>query len=108
MVLFVAPVGFPVAQVVKNPPAVWETWVGEIPWRRERLPTPVFWPGDDCIVHGVAKSQTRLSDLHFDRGRGIPPEQDHKYFSVLFETVRRRLPLWLAAASFSVCCRLVL
>ena len=46
MVLFVAPVGFPVAQVVKNPPAVWETWVGEIPWRRERLPTPVFWPGD--------------------------------------------------------------
>ena len=21
-----------------------ETWVGKIPWRRERLPTPVFWP----------------------------------------------------------------
>ena len=20
-------------------------WVGEIPWRREWLPTPVFWPG---------------------------------------------------------------
>ena len=20
--------------------------VGNIPWRRERLPTPVFWPGD--------------------------------------------------------------
>ena len=19
-------------------------WVGKIPWRRERLPTPVFWP----------------------------------------------------------------
>ena len=122
----------------------------KFPWRRDRLPTPVFlgfpvgsdgkesacnvgdlglisrlgrFPGKgkgyllqysglenstDCIVHGVAKSQTRLSDLHFDRGRGIPPEQDHKYFSVLFETVRRRLPLWLAAASFSVCCRLVL
>ena len=27
---------------------------------RERLPTPVFWPGDsmDCIVHGVTKSLT--------------------------------------------------
>ena len=78
-----------------------------MPWRRERLPTPVFlgFPcgsagkestcnaGDlglisglgrshgegkgyplqysglensmDCIVHGVAKSQTRLSDFHF-------------------------------------------
>ena len=21
-------------------------WVGTIPWRRERLPTPVFWPGE--------------------------------------------------------------
>ena len=35
-----------VAQLVKNPPAVWETWIQslgwEIPWRRERLPIPVF------------------------------------------------------------------
>ena len=40
----------PVAQLVKNPPAMWKTWVQslgwEIPWRRERLPTPVFWPGE--------------------------------------------------------------
>ena len=37
-----------VAQLVKNPPAIWETWVGKIkiPWRRERLPIPVFWPGE--------------------------------------------------------------
>ena len=39
-----------VAQLVKNPPAMWETWVqslvGKIPWRRERLHTPVFWPGE--------------------------------------------------------------
>ena len=27
-----------VVQLVKNLPAVWETWVGKIPWRRERLP----------------------------------------------------------------------
>ena len=25
-------------------------WVGKIPWRRERLPTPVFWPGE---FHGL-------------------------------------------------------
>ena len=34
-----------VAQLVKNPLAMWETWaqswVGKIPQRRERLPTPV-------------------------------------------------------------------
>ena len=35
-----------VAELVKNPPAMWETWVGKIPWRRERLPTPVFWSGE--------------------------------------------------------------
>ena len=39
-----------VAQLVKNPPAMWETWVPslgwKIPWRRERMPTPVFWPGE--------------------------------------------------------------
>ena len=82
-------------------------WVGKIPWRRERLPTPVFlgFPGGtagkestcsagdlgsipglgispeegkdyllqfsslenfmDCIVHGVTKSRTQLSDFHF-------------------------------------------
>ena len=42
------------AQLVKNPPAVWETWVRSLgwedPWRRERLPTPVFWPGE---FHGL-------------------------------------------------------
>ena len=32
-----------VAQLVKNLPAMRETWVGKIPWRRERLPTPLFW-----------------------------------------------------------------
>ena len=26
------------------------TWVGKIPWRRERLPTPVFWSGE---FHGL-------------------------------------------------------
>ena len=47
-----------VAQLVKNLSAIQETWVpwvGKIPWRRERLPTPVFWPGEFhglYIVHG--------------------------------------------------------
>ena len=38
------------AQLVKNLPGVQETWVGKIPCRRERLPTPVFWPGE---FHGL-------------------------------------------------------
>ena len=86
-----------------------DPWVGTIPWRKERLSTPVFLdlpcssigkesacnvgdlgsipglgrsPGKgkgyplqysglensmDCIIHGVAKSWTQLSDFHFTR-----------------------------------------
>ena len=59
-----------IAQLVKNPPAMQETrfnsWVGKFPWRKERLPTPVFWPRE---FHGrvarVSKSQTQLSNFHF-------------------------------------------
>ena len=39
-----------VAQLVKNLPATWEACVGKIPWRRERLSTPVFWPRE---FHGI-------------------------------------------------------
>ena len=84
-----------------------DSWVGKMPWRRDKLPTPVFsgflggsdgkesacnvgdlglipglerFPGKensyslqyadlknsmDCIVHGVAKSWTRLNDFLF-------------------------------------------
>ena len=31
-----------IAQLVKNLPAMQETWVGKYPWRRDRLPTLVF------------------------------------------------------------------
>ena len=95
-----------IGQLVKNPPAVWETLVRflgrEDLLEQGRLPSPIFLdfpigsaafnvgdlglipglgrsPGEgkgyplqysgleksmDCIVHGVAKSRTRLSDSH--------------------------------------------
>ena len=43
-----------VAQLVKNLTAMWEYSVQSLgwedPWRRERLPTPVFWPVE---FHGL-------------------------------------------------------
>ena len=99
-----------VAQLVKNLPAMqdpcFDSWVGKIRWKRDRVPTSVFLdfpggsagkesacsvgdldsipglgrsPGEengnplqysglkksmDCMVHGVAKSWTRLSNFH--------------------------------------------
>ena len=60
-----------VTQLVKNPPALQETWVRSLgwedPWRRERLPTQYSGLENsmDCKVHGVAKSWTQLKDFHF-------------------------------------------
>ena len=49
---------------------MFDPWVGKIPWRRDRLPTSVFWPAESSWTEepgglqsiGVAKSQTRLSN----------------------------------------------
>ena len=40
--------GFLVGWLVKRPGL--DPWVGKMTWRRERLPTPVFWPGE---FHGL-------------------------------------------------------
>ena len=45
-----------VVQTVKNLPAMFNPWVGKIPWRRECLPTPVFWPGE---FHGLYSPRGR-------------------------------------------------
>ena len=45
-----------VAQLVKNLSAMRDTWVEKILWRRERLPTPVFWPGE---FHGLHRPWSR-------------------------------------------------
>ena len=54
-------------QWLPSPPYEFDPWVGKIPWRREWLPTPAFWPGEfhGLIVLGVAKSLTGLSDFHW-------------------------------------------
>ena len=57
-----------VAQTVKNPLAIWETWVQSLGWEdplekgmathSSILSWRIPWTGGACTVHGVAKSQT--------------------------------------------------
>ena len=65
-----------VAQLVKNPPAMQETLVQSLGWEDPLekgkathsstiLENTGLENSRDSIVHGVAKSQTRLSDFHF-------------------------------------------
>ena len=62
-----------VAELVNNPPQCrrpgFDPWAGKIPWRRERLPTPAFWPGE---FHGMYSpcsrkelDMTERISLHF-------------------------------------------
>ena len=64
-----------IAQLVKNPPAVQETWfnswVGKICWRRDKLPAPVFlgFPGSSA----GKESSHNAGDLGFIPGLGRSP-----------------------------------
>ena len=60
-----------VTQLVKNPPALWETWVQSLGWEdplEKGKATHFQYSGlensKDCIVQGVAKCRTQLSDFH--------------------------------------------
>ena len=69
------------AQLVKNPPAIRETWVQSLGWedplekgKAYQLQYSGLENSMSCIVHGVAKSRTRLSGFHFHRqveGHGV-------------------------------------
>ena len=62
-----------IAQLVKNLPAMQETWVQSLGWKdplekgKATHSSILAWriPWTVSIVHGVAKSQTRLNDFHF-------------------------------------------
>ena len=52
-----------VAQLVKNPPAMRETWVQSLDWEdpleKGTLPTPIFWPGEfHGLSHRIEKNWT--------------------------------------------------
>ena len=75
--------GFPVAQLVKNPPAMWETWVpslgrGRSPGRGQGNPlqyscleNPMDRGGWRAVVHRVTQSRTRLKWLSSNSSRGF-------------------------------------
>ena len=89
--------GFLMAQLVKNPPTMWETWIPSLCWedpleKRKGYPLQYSGLGNslDCIVHGVAKSWKRLSDFHFHFLQNFVVMQIKKYFlliKILFNVV---------------------
>ena len=66
-----------VVQMVRNLPAMWETWVRflgrKIPWRREWQPTLVSWPGESPWteepggLQSMGSQRVGMSDEHSQR-----------------------------------------
>ena len=62
-----------VAQLVKNPPAMRETWIRSLGWDNpleegKAIPTLVFWPGEFHGLYspwGGKESESQLSNFHF-------------------------------------------
>ena len=70
-----------IAQLVKNPPAMrrphFNSWVGKICWRRDRLPTPVFF-GFPC-GSASKESTCNAGDLGSIPGLGRSPGEGKGY-----------------------------
>ena len=70
-----------VAQLVKNPPKCsrlrFNSWVGKICWRRDRLPTPVFLDFPGGLAH--KESTCNVGDLGSIPGLGRSPGEGKGY-----------------------------
>ena len=44
-----------------------DPWIGKIHWKREQLPSQVFWPGESHGLYSpwLMKGQTQLNDFNF-------------------------------------------
>ena len=67
-----------VAELVKNLPAMWETWVQSLGWedpleKGKATHSSILAWRIPWRVHGVAKSQIRLTDFHFKKLRSWYP-----------------------------------
>ena len=75
-----------VAQLVENPPAIWEIWVQSLGWSSgKEKGYPLQYSGLENSmdgVHGATKSQTQLSDFHFPT-----PIQHQKIFLLFLQFI---------------------
>ena len=70
------------AQLVKNPLAMQETLVRvlgqKIPWRRDRLPTSVFLPGESSRIEEPEGLYSPLSRKELDKTERLSTAQQHQ------------------------------
>ena len=98
-----------VAQMVKKPPVMWETWVRSLgwktPWRRAWQPTPVFLPGEFPRIlggynpwgHEELDMTERLSTAHTSvAARSYVSHLTSQSFNFFIYKREVILPTWMA------------
>ena len=73
-------------------------WVGKIPWRRERQPTPVFLPGE---FHGESSLTEYSPQGHKESERTEAAEHSHTHTCISLSNMHLRffhLSLWLSTS----------
>ena len=90
------------AQMVKNPPATrrlkFEPWVGKIPWKKEWLPTPVFWSREFYRQRSLA-GYSPLSHKEMDMTEATQQQQQQPLIVCMQSHFS---PLWLFATRGTV------
>ena len=93
-----------VAQLVKNLPAMrrpgFNPWVGKVPWRRERLPNPVFSPAE---FHGLYSPWScKESDLTgwLEKKKNTDLWEISRFIHCLFAYVKKKSYLKLKCCVF--------
>ena len=83
------------AQLVKNPPAMRETWVRSLGWedpleKGKATHSSILAWRIPWTVHGVPKNQTRLSDFHYTTLGVSLPSYRLELKKIIKEEVRGR------------------
>ena len=90
------------AQLVKNPPAMWGTWVWSLgwedPWRRERLPTGLENAMESMQSQRVGHDWATFSSLHF------PPHFSSSTMGLQIPKDLHSPKVWLALMPHSLEC----
>ena len=82
------------AHLLKNLPAMWKIWVQSLGWGDspgEGKGYPLQYSGledsMDCVIHWIAKSQTQMSNFHFNSFKKKSFKLIHSIFSGFFFSI---------------------
>ena len=79
-----------------------DPWVGKITWRRERLPTPVFWPGEVHELYSPCGRKASDTTKQLSLKEQYPRNQWMKEQEILFSEKKERKLFWFCLVDWKI------